>query len=108
MLIVLAASLAYAGVTGLCLSMPRHHLQVWRRHPTGAVRVILRVAGWLCLIGALVASAAAWGWPIGSVAWVGFLSVSALALVFLLAYVPRVAAVLALLILLLPLLLLAW
>jgi hypothetical protein len=107
-LIALAASLAYAGVSGLCLAMPRHHLQVWHRHPSLATRVSLRIAGWLCLAAALAASVAALGWPIGSVAWFGLFFVAALALVLLLAYVPRFAAALALLILILPLIVLLW
>lgn len=102
MLIALAAWLAYAGLTSLCLAMPRHYRQVSGRHPGLAVRLGFRIVGWLCLAAALASSVAALGWPIGSVAWFGLVSVTSLLLVFLLAYTPRLAAALALLGFVLP------
>ncbi|WP_211165797.1 DUF3325 domain-containing protein [Azoarcus sp. TTM-91] len=89
-----ALLLCYAGMTALCLAMDRHHNQVLRRAPAASARQGFRWAGWLLLALAVVPCAWAWGLSIGVIAWFGFLSAGALALVFMLPYGPRFAAML--------------
>lgn len=84
--------LAYGGMLGLCLGMERHFKQVWQRTPDPMLRRALRLAGWLGLALSLVASVAAWGWPMGPVGWFGLLSLAGFGLVLLLPYQPRLAA----------------
>lgn len=102
----LALSLCYAGLSGLCLAMNRHHQQVWARK-AAARQHGLRIAGWLLLALALWPCVLAWGAAVGVVLWLGWLALAGLLLVLVLPYRPRSAALLAALALLgsLPLLL---
>ncbi|WP_422368577.1 DUF3325 domain-containing protein [Pelagibius sp.] len=92
---MLALSLAYAGFTGVCLSMQRHRRQVWAQGPSPAANTVLRIAGWLCLGLSLLPCFAVWGAAIAAVAWFGVLSVAGFVLAFLLPYAPRSTAALA-------------
>lgn len=94
MLILSALLSVYAGMVGLALAMTRHYKQIWPEEPSAAARLRFRVAGWLCLAIALGLCVAASGGPIGTVTWCGLCFVSAVALVFLFAYVARAAALL--------------
>lgn len=87
--IAAAFCLSYAGLAALCLAMNRHQLQVWRRALAPGAARMLRVAGWWLVAGALLPCIGGWGTGIGVVAWFGLLSAAALALVFLLPYLPR-------------------
>lgn len=91
----LGLATSYAGMAGLCLAMDRHHGQVWGRDAPATLRRVLRVIGALLLAGGFACCIAAWGGAIGPVAWMGFLSAGAIALVTLLPYAPRVASWLA-------------
>ena len=93
----LSLALAYAGLTGLCLAMERHHEQVFqtRRIPPWRGR-LLRAAGWLLLAASLVAAVSDTGWALGIVLWAGSLTAAALLLTVLLPYSPRAAATAAL------------
>ena len=86
--------LAYAGMVGLCQGMERHYKQVWQQLPTAAVRRGLRIAGWALLAASFAACVAAWGWAMGPVGWFGQISLAGFALILLLPYRPRLAAVL--------------
>lgn len=92
---LMALSLCYAGMAGLCLAMDRHHGQVWGRDAPPAARWGLRAVGTLLLALALCPCLVAWGATVGVVVWLGFLSAGALLLVGLLPYVPRLATVVA-------------
>lgn len=96
--LVLGLALAYAGMAGLSLGMNRHAAQVWptRKLTNGGQRT-LRLAGWLLLAAALPPCLWAWGTAVGIVAWIGLVTCGALLVVWLLAYRPRPAALLALL-----------
>lgn len=87
-----ALLLSYAGMAGLCLAMDRHHAQVWGRDATAAARWGLRVVGGALLAAAVLPCVGGWGGSVGSVVWLGFLSVGALLVVVGLSYAPRVAA----------------
>ncbi len=91
----LALSLAYAGFTCLCLSMRRHHRQVWTGDASAAKLLGFRLAGWLCLVLSLSVCIGVWGWAVGLVVWFGVLTFVGSVLVFLLPYAPRTAAILA-------------
>ncbi len=88
-----ALTLAYAGMTGLGLAMPRHYEQVTgqRTLPSGR-RHLFRIMGWLLLILAAVPCIQAWGTAVGAVVWFGFLTAGGLLIVLLLPYFPRPAA----------------
>ncbi len=88
-----ALILAYAGMTGLGLAMPRHHEQVTgqRALPVGR-HYLFRIIGWVLLILAIVPCIQAWGAAVGTVVWFGFLTMGGLLIVLLLPYFPRLAA----------------
>lgn len=92
---LLALLLTYAGFTALCLSMPRHHAELLGTKPSTRRRQGLTLAGWLLLALSLWAAVTANGWSFGLVDWFAVLMLSALALVLLLPYRPRLALTLA-------------
>ncbi len=92
---LMAMAFSYAGMAGLCLAMDRHHAQVWDRDAGHATRRVFQCLGWSLLALAIVPCVQAWGASVGTVAWLGFLSVGALVLSGLLPYAPRFAAGLA-------------
>jgi len=91
----LALLLCYAGFTALCMSMDRHHGELLRRKLSTGRRVGLRVAGWALLIVSIWPAVRATGWAQGLVEWCAVLMLSALLLVLLLPYRPRLALILA-------------
>lgn len=93
--VLAALLLCHAALSSLCLAMDRHHAQVFGRKPAAWLARALRVAGWSLLSLALAYCGRHWGWAIGPVAWFGFLSAAALALVFALPYAPRLTGRLA-------------
>ncbi|PWE41603.1 DUF3325 domain-containing protein [Pseudomonas prosekii] len=92
---LLALLLCYGGFTALCLSMDRHHADLLGRKPTARRRRVMRVGGWLLLTLSLWAGVSANGWGLGLVEWFAVLMLSALVLVLLLPYRPRLALSLA-------------
>ena len=93
-------ALSYNGLLALCLAMPKHYRHVFTLAPGGTRVHLLRLGGWLSLSGSLAASIATHGWSFGPVEWIGMLAVTGLALVFMLPYVPRMAPLLGLVLLL--------
>jgi hypothetical protein len=92
---LLALLLCYAGFTALCLSTDRHHGELLRRKPSPARRLVLRGVGWLLLTLSPWPAVATTGWGQGLVEWCAVLMLSALLLVLLLPYRPRLALMLA-------------
>ncbi|MBA1293552.1 DUF3325 domain-containing protein [Pseudomonas lurida] len=92
---LIAMLMCYAGFTALCLATDRHHGELLRSKPSPARRLGLRVAGGLLLT--LAIGPAVWlsGWAQGLVEWCAVLMLSALLLVLLLPYRPRLALILA-------------
>lgn len=89
-IMVCALALCLAGMLLLSQAMDRHCSQLLAGAEPGALqRALLRLWGaallalalWLCLQG--------WGAAVGFVAWLGWLSVGALGVAWLLAYAPR-------------------
>jgi hypothetical protein len=92
---LLALLLCYGGFTALCLSMDRHHAELLGRKPSARRRQLMKLAGWLLLALSLWAAVASTGWGLGLVEWCAVLMLSALLLVLLLPYRPRLALSLA-------------
>ncbi|MBK5539152.1 DUF3325 domain-containing protein [Pseudomonas sp. TH05] len=88
---LLAVLLCYAGFAALCLSMDRHHSDLLGRKASAGRRQGLRLGGWSLLGLSLWAAVAAAGWGLGLVQWCAVLMLSALLLVLLLPYRPRLA-----------------
>ncbi|MHA3734888.1 DUF3325 domain-containing protein [Pseudomonas sp. Eth.TT006] len=94
---LLALLLCYAGFTALCLSMPRHHDDLLGHKPSAGRARHLKVAGWLLLGASLWAAVVANGWSLGLVDWFAVLMCSALLLVLLMPYRPKLVLALAVL-----------
>ena len=92
---LLALLLTYAGFTALCLSMPRHHDELLGHKASARRRQGLQLSGWLLLALSLWAAVSSNGWSFGLVDWFAVLMLSALTLVLLLPYRPRLALALA-------------
>jgi len=92
---LLALLMCYAGFTALCLSTDRHHGELLRSKPSPRRRLGLRIAGWLVLTVSIWPAVAVAGWGLGLVQWCAVLMLSALLLVLLLPYRPRLALILA-------------
>ena len=92
---LLALLMCYAGFTALCLSTDRHHGELLHSKPSPPRRLTLRVAGWLLLALSMWPAVAASNWAQGVVEWCAVLMLSALLLVLLLPYRPRLALILA-------------
>lgn len=94
----LAFGLCYAGMAALSLGMEKHHAQVWTDSPKPLQQKLLRIAGWVLILLALVPSITGWNATVGVVTWAGMLSLGAIVFVLLLSYQPRIAASLGLVI----------
>lgn len=103
------AALCHAGLMALCLAMHRHHEQLTgQRTAPSARRWQLRATGAGLLTTALVVCVQGWGGSVGTLLWLGLLSVGALWVASGMAYAPRQSAWLALLVGCLACLLLGW
>ena len=85
-------ALSYNGLLALCLAMPKHYRQVFTHAPAEGRVLLFRLGGWLSLSISLAVSIAVNGWSFGPVEWIGMLAFTGLALVFMLPYAPRMAA----------------
>ena len=70
------------GFAGLALAMPKHSKAVFQRPLPHAWRRLLRTGGWVFLALALALSIYCWHVDIGTVTWLGWLSLAGLVLVF--------------------------
>lgn len=94
-IVMTALGLSYAGMTALSLAIDRHHRQVYGADTPPHRRSALRAAGGVLLAFALLPCVLLWGGGAGFVAWLGMLTVGALAAAVLLPYSPRSVAPLA-------------
>lgn len=92
---LLALLLCYGGFSALCVSMDRHHRDLLGRTPTSRQRQLLKALGWSLLALSMWPAVAASGWSLGLVDWCAALMASAMLLVWLLPYRPRLALSLA-------------
>ena len=88
-----ALAFTYSGFTALSQTLDRHYADRHGRGatPSPAERLRLQVLGWAALALALAACVQQQGWPMGSVSWIGTLTLGALVLVLLLSYAPAIA-----------------
>lgn len=92
---LLALLMCYAGFTAVCLSTDRHHGELLHSKPSPRRRLGLRLSGWLLLALSIWPAVNRAGWGQGLVEWCAVLMLSALLLVLLLPYRPRLALILA-------------
>ncbi|MGY4525717.1 DUF3325 domain-containing protein [Pseudomonas sp. UBA4617] len=83
------ALITFAGLVALCLAMQKHFADLFGRKPRPGQLRLLRSAGWLLLLAALVLSVHLRGWAHGLVQWVAVLMAGATVWVFGLPYLPR-------------------
>ncbi|WP_420992360.1 DUF3325 domain-containing protein [Cupriavidus sp. 30B13] len=88
-----ALALAFSGFAALSQTLDRHYAERHGRGsaPGAAERMRLHALGWSALALALLACVAQQGWPVGTVSWIGMLTLGALPLVLLLSYAPALA-----------------
>lgn len=87
--------IAYSSFTCLALAMPRHHQQVFQKPLEGGRQLGFRIAGWLlCLLSLWICLVQAPSWSLGLVEWLGCLTGAAIIFIFLLPWLPRLAAAL--------------
>ncbi|APP82027.1 DUF3325 domain-containing protein [Xanthomonas hortorum] len=95
---LLGTALCHAAMMALALAMHRHYEQLTgRRTAPVTQRWLLCLIGTCLLFAALVLCVLGWGGTVGTMLWLGFLSVGALLVALGLAYAPRWSAWLALL-----------
>ncbi|WP_043004202.1 DUF3325 domain-containing protein [Comamonas testosteroni] len=89
----LAFALSFAGMAALAFAMERHHQQLTAAMEISAARArLLRAVGAGLLAAAVMPCVPAWGWSVGVVAWLGWLSAGALLVVALISIAARGAA----------------
>lgn len=91
----LATLLCYVGFTALCLSMTKHYGELLHGKISASRSRLLKAVGWLCLALSLWAALASTPVGLGLVQWFAALMGSALLLVFLIPFLPRLVLVLA-------------
>lgn len=84
--------LSLAGFMGLALAMPRHGKQVWNAALSDSRRRLLRTGGWLLLAIALALGIAQWRFDVGTVTWLGWLTLAGIGLVLWLSQPRRADA----------------
>ena len=89
----LAFALSFAGMAALAFAMERHHEQLTAAMEISAARArLLRAVGAGLLAAAVMPCVQTWGWSVGVVAWLGWLSAGALLVVALISIAARGAA----------------
>ena len=96
-MILLCLALCISACGALCLGLPRHFEQVFKRKPQPWQRYPLRITGWLLLALAIWSASTALGVAIGLVCWSLALTVAAIGQAWLLTYQPRLMLPLSLL-----------
>ncbi|MEE4375064.1 DUF3325 domain-containing protein [Pseudomonas alliivorans] len=86
---LLAALLCYLGFAALCLSMPRHYVELCKGPLTERRRLNFKLIGWGALLVSPWSAVNADGWAIGLVQWFAVLMASAVLLVSLMPFRPR-------------------
>ncbi len=88
-ILALNLCLSFAALSALCLSLNRHHAEIFGTRPSGHRVVLLRVVGWAGILVCLLVAGEAEGWGFGPVQWIGTLSGAGAGLVLLLSYRPQ-------------------
>jgi hypothetical protein len=89
---MLALTLTYAGMAGLCMAMDRHYVQATgRQEMTPFYRLALRLSACVLLLVSLQVCTHGLGSGVGWVAWLGYVTAGALLVAGLWAWRPRLA-----------------
>ncbi|QEI07123.1 DUF3325 domain-containing protein [Pigmentiphaga aceris] len=89
---LLTLLVSLGGFVSVCLSMPRHQEDLLARLLPARQSLVLRLTGWCLLAIAYGIATRAFGWGIGSVAWIGHLgAAAALVMISLLIHDRRTA-----------------
>lgn len=83
--------ISLSAFTLLALAVERQGEWLLHRVPSPRERVIFRLLGWPLLFVSLALCFMAWGWSIGAVAWLGWLNMAGMLLVFVLPWWPWAA-----------------
>lgn len=94
-LIMMSLALSYAALTGLSMAMPRHYAQVTTAPLSAGQSRALQWLASLVLMLSYVPMLKAWGAGTGFALWVGVVSVTAVVVMLLLSYRPRLSIKLA-------------
>lgn len=86
MLHIVVLLLSFAGFVALALAMPKHSKHILRRNLPESQRRVLRLLGWVLLAVALGLGVRQWHFDVGTVIWLGWLTIAGVALVF---YLPN-------------------
>lgn len=89
-MIWLSLALCFNGFTALCLSMERHHKQVFATSASLLERWLFRIGGWVALALSIMPCVSALGISIGLSLWAVLLTFAGLLVMALLSYWPRV------------------
>lgn len=88
-MITLSLALCVSAFGSLCLGMPRHFEQVFKRKPQPLLQRSLRWLGWLLLGLAILPAINTLGPSVGLALWASALTIAAIGQVLLLTYQPR-------------------
>ena len=88
---LLAFALAYVGMLALCLAMPRHHRQLFKRAPSPLLQHGLRLLASALLVAIVMVDVAELGWSIGLVVGLGQLMCAGLLVGLMFAWRERMA-----------------
>lgn len=88
-MISLSLALCFSAFGCLCLGMPRHFEQAFKRKPEPLTARALRLFGWLLLLLAIAPAVVALGPSVGFALWVSALSIASVIQGLLLTYRPR-------------------
>ena len=94
-MIWICMALSLCGFSALSMITERHHGQVFADKGGPFKRQLLRLLGWLLLVGAVIPGVIELGPSVGIALWAAVLSVAAGGLVILLTYRPRLIVPLA-------------
>ncbi|WP_051685979.1 DUF3325 domain-containing protein [Rheinheimera texasensis] len=86
LLLIFSLIAALAAMVCLSLAMEKHYQSMFESQLSVAKIRMLKLTGWLLLVASLGLCVELWGGVIGSVAWVGELTVGYVAVVLLLAW----------------------
>lgn len=85
----LAFTLVFAGFVALSLAMDRHHRGVFKKMPSKPLKHLVRCVGLTLVAAGWSFSVVVWGGSVGTVAWLGIMTVAAVGVTLLHTYTPR-------------------
>ena len=93
MMELIALFLALCGFGAMALAMRRHHRDLFGTQPSPRHSLALRATGWMLLGLSFAVCIVASDWSVGSVLWLGILTVAALICALTVTYAQRLMSV---------------